>query len=226
MGRIKKVSTGKELISDGMRAIAQVTGKEVVEREDIYFEDQQSGKKYVQVRGGIGVGGIGKGSFAAILGASRVENPEDRRVCCIAEAEFRDIDALAKGLKPLADEWIEPFEEFNWYSDMSLESYDRLYQLSKTIILSGNYYNSPEAFIQYMRSLEIYKPLLSAEACPLLRTYMANLQTDDIGSLDPEKWPAIAALAYGIDALMVRRPWEIPIAYGTPQRYVDFEEDD
>lgn len=224
MARIEKIFTKKEPVTEARRAMAHVTGKKIVEREDFYFEDQEMKQKYKWVLGAFCIGGLGANSFALILGADfeKLENNK-RRVLCIAEAEYQTLERLAKGLRSLTDDWIGSEYKFQFYSDLDDETGARFHQLSGGIIVyPGYYYNKPNAFEQYRQSLIIHKGLLVTETAPLLRIQMADFRTDDV--LDPGRVPAVVALAFGVDALMERCPWKVSVK-SEPDRYIDFPEE-
>jgi hypothetical protein len=224
MGRIEKIYIREEPITDGKRTMAQVTDKKILERDDFFFEDRETGQKYKYVLGAFSVGAIGTNSFALILGADlkKTENGK-RSVFCIAEGEYPTMEDLVEGLRFLTDEWTDEFK-LGWHSDLTTEVHDQLHASPKGIIAApGYFWSKPNAFQNYLQSLQNYKARLLTEGCPLLRSYMANFQVD-IDGVNPNKCPAaIMALAFGVDALAERRPWRIHVNSGRRRR-IDFEE--
>jgi hypothetical protein len=213
---IEKVSIGNKDIIQAQRDYYRIRNIEEPERmPEIYYRHKKTGKEYLYVLGAFAMPGYDKPGFAVIVALDRHEDPDkgERIIRVLEEYEGTSIKILVKGC-------LDMKEKYNidngFYCDVDETTQQRVVDAVEAIDseaefypMVGPYAQAENSFSQYLLTLIDCQRILDRGDCNKLKNYMENgpRNIKEASALKPEDNPAIAAIAYGVSALTVFKPW-------------------
>jgi len=211
--------------------ISKITGRNYVPRRT-YYENIENGELYCYISGGIGwpgKGPAGKGAFGAgVVVAVMKSDEEDPKMKILEAFEDRTPAGLVKGCIRAQIKYRsegDPGLFKMWFADD--EKYQsnidqlnvKLKQKQKRPFLLAPYPDSEQTNSVDIAFNSLYsvllpdedgRPRLSLGQNKIMIRYIEQVKEGGIHG-NEDQYPAIAALAHVIHALLIYRPWEQPV---------------
>ena len=218
---IERVSIPGPIYTQGEIDWANVQGKDMPERKPVrYFRHKETGKEYLYILGAFALPGIYKPGYAVVIGIDRHKHHHyDKRIIrAIEETEQPTIKKLMKKCIKLQVKYeAYPVMSRLWYADLDDIEFDNAIEgikaagkdLYSFCPASGPFYEKKHPWKGYLTVLSENAKVLDRRSCPRLRAYMANAPKNlqQVMSFKPEDNPALTAIAIGVSALIIHKPW-------------------
>jgi hypothetical protein len=218
---IERISIQGPIYTQAEKDWAIIAGKDMPPKKPVrYFKHKKTGHEYLYILGAFALPGLNLRGYAIVIGLDRHEHPKYgmRIIRAIEEVEDKTTQGLMKKCIDLQKKYSAyPVMNRLWYADLDEVGFDmalagikksgkELYDICPA---SGPYAEKVHPWKGYLLFLSQVVKFLDRRDCPKLRSYMAqgpkNLR--EVMTFKPEHNPAIAAIAVGISALLITKPW-------------------
>jgi len=221
---IERLAEPMTPITQGERDYALIQQKPEPERvPKYYFRHKETGAEYSWIEGAFSPPGFQYPGYAVVIGMDRHEHPDYKTHFIRGLEEFEtehqtDIEGLIKGCMALKAKYgAYPLLEQGFYTELTEATSERVYNTISRLYgeksefwpIPGPYSEHPKWFQQYVMTLAHYKKILDIGQCPKLKNYMLMVKDGKLLlRMKPEDNPAIAAIAYAVSELVLKRPWQ------------------
>lgn len=179
------------------------------------FTDDQTGKEYSRIVGGLAWPNAGSPGFAIVIAEDFEEDPnlKARRLWVLNEAENSDVAELIRRCQ----DWRETYQTQDWYGCTSNKAMmGVLYHLQKGLDQKSKFSFTPAPHADDPQGLGYYLPLIK-ECLGINRKilhfgegsklpgYLAEMGPETL-NLNPAEYPPIAALGYALSKLRTSDP--------------------
>lgn len=215
-----------EPVFDAQKTMAKVTGQSVPEqRTTHYYSNFETGAEYCFILGSFAAPTPDHKGFGVVVALDRFVDPGTnmRMIRLLEEFEVgpNQVTEAVKQMKVLTLKYgVHPEILYSgWYSDLDHLEISIIQEAINANMVGDDYkrflakcsaYYHPDQtanpdFVKYLRTLGAHGKRLVSEKCEILKSRL-NIQSGLL-TLKPSDQPAITALAYGVAALMICKPW-------------------